>query len=130
MASNKQNTNKEQCSDRFLEQSRELLDNSVEKLDADVKDKLYNMRRKIIMQQQNNTVKAAKSSRLKGLFPVAGLALAASVILGIFMQAGLWQSEFIVPDTDMELVSTLDNIELYEDLDFYQWLADNPTQAG
>ncbi len=130
MASNKQNINKDQCSDRFLEQSRELLENSVEKLDADVKDKLYNMRRKIIMQQQNNSAKAVKSSRLKGLFPVAGLALTASVILGIFMQAGLWQSEFIVPDTDMELVSTLDNIELYEDLDFYQWLADNPTQAG
>lgn len=130
MASNKQNINKDQCSDRFLEQSRELLENSVEKLDADVKDKLYNMRRKIIMQQQNNSAKATKSSRLKGLFPVAGLALTASVILGIFMQAGLWQSEFIVPDTDMELVSTLDNIELYEDLDFYQWLADNPTQAG
>lgn len=119
---NKSNKN----SDKFLKRSKELLDESVGALDSDVKDKLYMARRKAIAQHQNKFSK----QRLSSLIPIVAAGVAASIVLVVFLQAGLWQSENVNLDADLELVSTIDNIELYDDLEFYQWLSEDDLHAG
>jgi len=117
-------------SDTLLEQSQARLEESIANIDSDVKDKLYMARRKAIAQYCNNQQENAISKRLKKLLPITSVALTASIVLAIFIQAGLWQSKDITIDNDLELVSTLDNIELYDDLEFYQWLAEEDLQTG
>ena len=116
--------------DALLKQSQAMLDESITNLDSDVKDKLYMSRRKAIAQHCNNHQKNTISKRFKKLLPITSVALTASIVLAIFIQTGLWQSTEINIDNDLELVSTLDNIELYDDLEFYQWLAEDDLQAG
>ena len=117
-------------SDALLKQSQAMLDESIVNLDSDVKDKLYMARRKAIAQHCNNHQENTISKRFKKLLPITSVALTASIVLAIFIQAGLWQSTEINIDNDLEFVSTLDNIELYDDFEFYQWLAEDDLQAG
>ena len=116
--------------DTLLKQSQAKLDESIANIDSDVKDKLYIARRKAIAQHCNNHQENTISKRLKKLLPITSAALMASIVLAIFIQVGLWQSTEINIDNDLELVSTLDNIELYDDLEFYQWLAEEDLQTG
>lgn len=116
--------------DTLLKQSQAKLDESIANIDSDVKDKLYIARRKAIAQHCNNHQENTISKRLKKLLPITSVALTASIVLAIFIQAGLWQSTDININNDLELVSTLDNIELYDDLEFYQWLAEEDLQTG
>ena len=101
-------------SDNLLKRSKELLDESVDALDPDVKDKLYMARRKAITQHNNKIAK----NNFSNLIPIVAAGLTATIILGVFLQTGLWQSENINLDADFELVSTLENIELYDDFEF------------
>ena len=117
-------------SDTFIKQSQKLLDESIDNLDSDVKDKLYMARRKALAQRSNNYQGNTLSKQFIKLLPITSVALTASIVLGILIQTGLWQSEAINIGNDLELVSTMDSIELYEDLDFYQWLAEDELQAG
>ena len=117
-------------SDTLLKQSQARLEESIANIDSDVKEKLYMARRKAIAQHFNNQQGNAISKRLKKLLPITSVALTASIVLAIFIQAGLWQSTEININNDLELVSTLDNIELYDDLEFYQWLAEEDLQTG
>ena len=116
--------------DTLLKQSQAKLDESIANIDSDVKDKLYIARRKAIAQHCNNHQENTISKRLKKLLPITSAALMSSIVLAIFIQVGLWQSTEINIDNDLELVSTLDNIELYDDLEFYQWLAEEDLQTG
>lgn len=116
--------------DAFLKQTKQQLDESVNTLNADIKDKLFSARRKIIAEHHNSQLNSNKGNRLRGLIPLTTMAVTASVILGIFIQSGIWQSNDIKFDVELELVSTLDNIELYNDLEFYQWLAENELHTG
>lgn len=116
--------------DMFLKQSRELLNNSIENLDDDIKDRLYLARRKAIAAQHNSRQRNRIPNKWRRYLPLTGMALTASIALGIFIQSGLWQSNDINLNVELELVSTLENIELYDDLEFYQWLAEEDLQAG
>ena len=117
-------------SDEFLKKSQALLNDSVEMLDDDVKDKLYAARREILAEHHNTQSTGNSFFKMRRFLPSTGIALTASVIMGIFIQSGLWQSNDINLNVELELVSTMDNIELYDDLDFYQWLAEDDLQAG
>ncbi len=123
------NKNKQTETD-FLNQSKVLIDKSIDTLDSDIEDKLARARRKILAQHYNKQVNNPEQRRWGKLMPAIGVALAASVILGIFIQSGMWQSNSSMISDNLELIATLDNIELYDDLDFYQWLAEDEPQAG
>lgn len=119
-----------QNSDAFLERSQHCLDNSVEKLDSEIKDKLFKARRHALQQQYNYQQQRSGGGWWKNWVPVTSVAVTAVLIIGISIQSGLWQSNELVLNDDLELVTALDNIELYDDLDFYQWLAEDELQAG
>ncbi len=118
-----------QNNDTLLKHSQQCLDDSVDKLDVDIKDKLFKARRHALNQHYSQQEKKANRWWQHWL-PVSSAAITATLIIGISIQSGLWQSNELVLNDDLELVAALDNIELYDDLDFYQWLAEDELQAS
>ncbi|VAW92124.1 hypothetical protein MNBD_GAMMA23-909 [hydrothermal vent metagenome] len=119
-----------QNSDALLKHSQQCLDDSVDKLDVDIKDKLFKARRHALNQHYHHQQQKAASRWWKNWLPLTSAAVTATLIIGISIQSGLWQSNELVLNDDLELVTALDNIELYDDLDFYQWLAEDELQAS
>ncbi len=120
--------------DELLKHARKALDDSVDNLSDDITDELYAIRRKAIFMQHPIQYKPQDSHgfvfNFRQYLPLTSLALTASIAMGIFIQSGLWQSRDISLKAEIELVSTLENIELYDDFEFYQWLAEEEIQAG
>lgn len=119
-----------QNSDALLKHSQQYLDDSMTGLDEDIKDKLFKARRNALNQQYSRQQEKATNRWWQHWLPVSSAAITATLIIGISIQSGLWQSNELVLNDDLELVTALDNIELYDDLDFYQWLAENEPQAS
>ncbi len=118
-----------QNKDALLKHSQQCLDDSVTGLDEDIKDKLFKARRHVLNQHYSQQEK--KINRWwQHWLPVSSAAITVTLIIGISIQFGLWQSNELVLHDDLELVTALDNIELYDDLDFYQWLAEDALQAS
>ena len=114
----------------FLNQSQQLLEKTVDTLDSDITEKLFNVRRKVLAEHYNQRTLESEQQGWKSWLPAMGVALTASIILGVFIQSGLWQSNSLTVSDDMELAATLENIELYNDLEFYQWLVESEVQTG
>jgi hypothetical protein len=109
---------------RFMERARQSLLASEEQLDAVTASRLRDARRKAV---------EAAGAREKGFFRIpnwariGSVATAAAAVL-VFM---IW---FDTPRQDLPMksaddleivlnVDSADNMDLYEDLDFYEWLA-------
>ena len=113
----------------FLKKSKSLLNKSVDDLDSELKNELYNRRRTILSEKN----KLASNRKLfnwhNKMIPALSMAAVASVMVAILIQTGIWQSSDLNSQEDFELISTVDQIELYEDIEFYQWLIeqDSPT---
>lgn len=60
---------------------------------------------------------------------VSGFAVAsvASLVLYLWMPQPAPQQHAVVPLEDFELVTSVENVELAEDLEFFHWLADDDT---
>ncbi|MCC6966217.1 MAG: hypothetical protein IT391_08015 [Nitrospira sp.] len=103
--------------------AKRLLDHRVEELD-----------RKTVLALQRARVNAvSRSSTRRPWFQWAGgLALASMAALAVTMW--LWQgnganhSHLLLED--LELMQSPENLELSEDLDFYDWLADGTAATG
>ncbi len=109
---------------RFLEKARQSLLASEEQLDAVTASRLRDARRKAV---------EAAGAREKGFFRIpnwariGSVATAAAAVL-VFM---IWfdtprQDLPVKSADDLEIVlnvDSADNMDLYEDLDFYEWLA-------
>ena len=109
---------------RFLEKARQSLLASEEQIDAKTASRLRDIR--------SSAVEAA-GEREKGFFQIpnwariGGVATAAAAVL-VFM---IWfdtprQDLPVRSADDLEIVlnvDSVDNMDLYEDLDFYEWLA-------
>ena len=99
---------------------KDQLNQSVEKLDPDVVARLRRSRYEALHKQ---------APRAPWLWPASGLATACGAILA----ALLWWSsppEQAPPETaqiveDVEVLIATDPLDLYEDLEFYGWLAEN-----
>ncbi len=107
--------NKDDQEAAVLQQIKSALDASSATLDAATCTRLRAAR-----------VQALQSTQARRpwlLWPVGGVALAAAALLSW----ALWLHEPAVHTPvaleQLELLSSTDNLELYTDLDFYQWLA-------
>ena len=106
---------------RFLEKARQGLLASEEHLDAGTLSRLREVRRRAV---------EAAGERKRGVFRIpnwarAGAFATAVAAVMVFM---IWvdtpRQELPVKSVDeFEMVLYADNMELYEDLDFYEWLA-------
>lgn len=103
----------------FLNNIRQTLESSAEQLDADVTRRLRLARSKAVESYTE------KQSYWK---PAGGFALASMLLIAI----GVWHfGGYERVDTlngmsqameDLELIATSDSLQLYENLEFYQWL--------
>ena len=114
----------------WTSQAKELLEDSAQNLDAATASRLNRARQ--------GALAAARPRRMRpSWFVPAGLASACALLLAV---AVAWHVPGVptafpdsqanaVGDSDMDLVSSDDGIEFYQDLDFYAWL-DAQSQDG
>jgi len=111
----------------FTEKVRKTLDTSIEGLEPGIQSRLNRMRNEALEKA------AGKKRPFQFLFskPVAGL-VAASILLLIttLYLKGPSQTTPVNPIEDIEILSSTDNIDFYENLDFFFWLADEHKNAG
>lgn len=103
-----------------------------EALPADLERKLNQMRRAAVAQQANskswlNRIQEFCSSLLPDLSATSAIAASACLTVTI---AALFYSDFsprddLPLDPEIGLIASADELELYENLDFYLWLAEN-----
>jgi len=109
--------------DQFAAAAKRLLDESVQDLD-----------RKTVLALQRARVQAIDraSARRPWLQWSGGLALASMAALAVTMW--LWQANSVNHSPllleDLELMQSPENLELSEDLEFYDWLADGTAATG
>lgn len=113
--------------DPFEERSRELFDNSVERLDARTRSRLNQARQRALAE-----INKGAARRYWLVAPLGGLAAAALVALILIRTGGEPASTENAPMLldDFDIVADADNFELIQDVEFYSWLADRNDGAG
>ncbi|MBL1141698.1 MAG: hypothetical protein HND53_06665 [Proteobacteria bacterium] len=106
------------------ESIRQSLDESVDALDANTLSKIRQIRAQAIEKAD-----ARKSKHWQGVV-VGGLATTCVMVLAVMMLINSPASIDPVPGNDLELISSSsDDLELFEDLEFYEWLEQNDLQS-
>ena len=108
--------------EELVAQVRESLDASVQRQDAETRHKLIAAREKALAQSKRNSI--FTSVWLKPAFATACAVFVAFFIINT--QFPITQNQNVVQSNEIEIIETLaeqDNLELYEELEFYTWLA-------
>jgi len=102
----------------FVTHAKQVLDRTVGEMDQS-----------IALRLQRGRVAALDSParRPSWLAWASGLAVASVAVLALFLwqQQPAPQQHAAVPLDDFELVTSVENVELAEDLEFFHWLADD-----
>jgi hypothetical protein len=108
--------------DEFERRTRELFENSVERLDAHTRSKLT--------QARNAALNEANKASIRRYWLAAPLGgLAAAVVLAVFLVSGRdaatrGDEAGALPLDDFDIVADADNFEIILDVEFYSWLAE------
>ena len=109
--------------DPLEERSRELFDESVERLDARTRSRLNQARQRAL-----DEIKKGSARRYWLGAPLGGLAAAALIALILIRSGGEPTApageNASMPLDDFDIVADADNFELIQDVEFYSWLAD------
>ncbi len=111
----------EQDESAFLQHAKATLDRGDEELDPVVTTRLRQARRDALR---------GRARRPAWVLPTGALAAAASLVIGV----GVWLHQPAPRGAaplldDVELLSTSEDLEFYENLEFFYWLA-NEHEAG
>lgn len=104
----------------MIKQINKQLD-AQDNLDPDnLSQKISNIRSLALDKAESNgrVIQLKLPLQVLGAFTFVALAF---IGLSVYMQTSLEQQEMLEL-TDFEILTTDDNLDLYEDLDFYQWL--------
>lgn len=113
----------------FLSAAKSTLDDSVDKLDVQVQARLAQIRRQALENVASRPSLAKKFSHW--LLPATGLVTAAAALL---LVVTLWtgqplpesqQSAPMAVLEDINILTDSEEIEFYQNLEFYEWLAVN-----
>jgi len=113
----------------LLSAARSTLEDSVDALDASTVERLAAIRRRAI----ESATRQSTSRMPRWLVPVGGLATAAAAVLVVLT---LWtiqpvkESSPVAALEDIHLLTAPEEIEFYQDLDFYEWLAIHEQTVG
>lgn len=115
--------------DPFEERSREVFNDSVERLDARTRSRLNQARQRALEE-----VKKSSARRYWLAAPLGGLAAAALIALVMIRTGG----ESVAPGSeetamtldDIDIVADADGFELIQDVEFYSWLPDQGDNSG
>jgi len=104
------------------------LDDEVDRLPAAVVGRLRDGRVRAIGVPQG---RGCRSRIVPRWITAGGFATAAVLVAAVSIWYGGDRSSAQVRNLDeLEIASAQEQLELYEDLDFYRWLADQPGQGG
>jgi hypothetical protein len=105
--------------ERFVAGIRQQLDQSCRALDGQTLSRLNRIRHEALERKQ------APRSRL--LLPFGGFVTACVLVLSVtlFKPASGPESEAAAALEDIEILTSSEDIDLYADYEFYQWLAEN-----
>jgi hypothetical protein len=103
---------------------RQQLDQSCNALDGQTLSRLNRIRHTALERKQ------ARASRM--LLPFGGFVTACVLVVSVmtFVPTRAPETETVAsPLEDIEILSSSDSLDLYEDYEFYQWLAENDSQV-
>ncbi len=101
---------------------RNTLDSSVDNLEPGINRRLQ--------QARHAALKTGVKPRRSFWQPAGALILASILLLAVFIRPERQSVPEPVALADLELITTDDSLQLYENLDFYQWLLENDSHAG
>jgi len=102
--------------------SRELFEDSVDRLDARTRSRLHQARNVAL-----DELKKGSTRRYWLAAPLGGLA--AAVLVAVFLMSGRENQlpegdSALLPLDDFDIVADADSFEMIRDVEFYSWLAD------
>jgi hypothetical protein len=106
--------------DELNKNIKQSLDDSVDALDANTLSRIRQVRAQAVDRSEARHVNWSR-------FFVGGFATACVMVLAVVLLLNSPTSihPIPVPVDDMELISSSDNLELFEDLEFYEWLEED-----
>ena len=99
----------------WVDKARAALEQSASELEPDVSAKLANIRERTLDEFPE------RESNI-GWWMSAGIAATVCVALVVFTLIPKPSEEPVSPFEEIELITTTDDLDLYEELDFYEWL--------
>lgn len=109
---------------RFVRRVKQELDRSCAALDGATQSRLNAMRHAVLAQGQR------KRSAVAWL-PLGGLATACMLVLAVMLQPlirpGVVAPAGTAPIEDLDLLTAVEELDFYEEYEFYQWLATSDT---
>ena len=108
--------------DELNSKIRQDLEDSVDALDANTLSKIRQIRAKAVDKAGSNH--SIWSGNKQG-FLIGGVATTCVMVLAVVLLLNSSTSMQSIPAEDIELISSSDNFELYEDLEFYEWLEED-----
>lgn len=109
---------------RLVSHIRQRMDQSCNALDGQTLSRLNRIRHAALERKQ------ARASRM--LLPFGGFVTACVLVVSVMMFApGRAPETEAVPSAleDLDILTSSDSLDLYEDYEFYQWLAENDAQV-
>jgi len=111
---------------RFIANVKKALDLSAENLDAGTQSKLTQIRYKALDAGEHKGFDIRQWFTL----PVAGWASACLIVLGLTIYMNQPNNGTLPPLEDIDLLAAEDNLDFYDGLEFYAWLAEENADAA
>jgi uncharacterized protein DUF3619 len=108
--------------DELATKIKQDLDESIEALDANTLSRLRQLRAKAIERSE------PRKYPTQGLL-IGGLATACVMVLAVILLLNPETSVQTVPVEELELISSMEHLDLLEDLEFYEWLEEDGLQS-
>ena len=111
---------------QFIDNVKKALDLDAKNIDTGTQAKLARARRRALDAGER------KGFDLREWFtvPVAGWATACVIVLGLAVYFQQPSNGTLPPLEDIDLLAAEDNLEFYEGLEFYAWLAEETSEAN
>ena len=103
----------------FLDNINDKLDQGVNEIDDATVGALHNIRKAAIAQAENKTINTWNWLQPIPVMAMASIVLVVSVTLQMTMTSSVLPAPALA---DIPLLTASDDIEFYNDLEFYQWL--------
>lgn len=112
--------------DDFDKRVKQALDESVDKLDSDTTQRLFEARQSALVELDRRSWWQAPI-----LKPIGALAAGLLVFMIVNPVYRLAENDNELPQpTDIELMASVDNLEMVEELEMIQWLLEKEDYAG
>lgn len=109
--------------------AKAVFDRSTAGLSAEIRSRLTQARY-AALEQLDGEGRSTSTSYSRHWLPAAGVAAAAVVGVVVWVSRPVPQDAPLVAIEDLELILAEEGLELYEDLEFYSWLGNQPELEG